>query len=118
MPLESVYAGVVSIWGLRICILIAELNDMNAYTTNIRNGYLTSKTKEKVCIKAGPEFRKLEGHLLIVHKALYGLRFSGKQFGDYLANCLKSLGFFQSLVEPQIFMRLNEQAQLWEYIAV
>jgi hypothetical protein len=52
-----------------------------------------------------------------VYKALYGLRSSGKQFGDYLANCLKSLGFFQSRAEPQIFRRLNEEAQLWEYVA-
>ena len=103
---------------LRISILIAELNDMTAYATNIGNVYLTSKTQEKVCIKAGPEFGKLEGHhLLVVYKALYGLRSSGKQFGDYLAKCLKSLGFFQSLAEPQVFMRLNEQAQLCEYVA-
>ena len=91
--------------------MIAELNDMNAFTTDIGNGYLTLKTQEKVCIKAGLEFGKLEGHLLIVYKALYGLRSSGKQFEDYLANCLKILRFFQSLAEPQIFMRLNEQAQ-------
>jgi hypothetical protein len=82
VPLESVYAEVVSIRGLRICILISELNDMTAYSTDIGNAYLTSKTQEKVCIKAGPEFGDLEGHLLVVYKALYGLRSSGKQFGD------------------------------------
>jgi hypothetical protein len=43
LPLESVYAGVVSIRGLRICILISELNDMTAYSTDIGNAYLTSK---------------------------------------------------------------------------
>ena len=117
VPLESVYAGVVSIRGLRICILISELNDMAAYSTDIGNAYLTSKTQEKVCIKAGPEFGDLEGQLLVVYKALYGLRSSGKQFGDYLADCLKSLGFFQSRAEPQIFMRLNEETRLWEYVA-
>ena len=102
IPLESVYAGVVSIRGLRMCILISELNDMEAYATDIGNAYLKTKTQEKVCIKARPEFGDLEGHLLIVHKALYGLRSSRKQFGDYLADCLRDLGFFQSLAEPQI----------------
>ena len=91
---------------------------MNAYATDIGNAYLTSKAQEKVCIEAGSEFGKLEGHPLIVYKALYRLRSSGKQFGDYLANRLKSLEYFQSLAEPQIFMRLNEQARLWEYVAV
>jgi hypothetical protein len=90
---------------------------MTAYSTDIGNAYLTSKTQEKVCIQAGPEFGELEEHLLVLYKALYGLRLSGKQFGDYLADCLKSLGFFQSRAEPQIFMRLNKQTQLWEYVA-
>ena len=48
-PLESIYADAgtadaVSIWGLKICILIAELNDMNAYPADIGNAYLTSQT--------------------------------------------------------------------------
>ena len=63
-----------------------------------------------------PELGVLEGHLLTVYKALYGLRSSGKQFGDYLADCLRDLGFSQSLAEPQIFMRLNKQFKLWEYV--
>jgi hypothetical protein len=115
VPLNSVYAGVVSIRGLRICIFLAELNGMEAYATDIGNAYLEAVTREKVCIRAGPEFGTLEGHLLIVYKALYGLRSSGKQFGDLLAACLKELGFFASRAEPQIFMRKNDG--IYEYIA-
>ena len=82
-PAESIYAVVVLlIRGLRICILISELSNMDAYATDIGNSYLETKTQEKVCIKAGPEFEELEGHLLIVNKTLYGLRSSGKHFGD------------------------------------
>ena len=51
-------------------------------------------------------------HLLIIYKALYGL---SKEFGDLLAACLKEQGFFQSLADPQIFMRDNNG--LYEYIA-
>ena len=115
MPLNSVYAGVVSIRGLRMCIFLAELNGMEAYATDVGNAYLEAITQEKVCIKAGPEFGDLEGHLLIVYKALYGLRSSGKQFGDLLATCLRELGFIPSRAEPQIFMRRN--GDLYEYIA-
>ena len=56
LPLNSVYAGVVSLRGLRLCILIAELNGLEAYATDIGNTYLEALTQEKVCIKAGPEF--------------------------------------------------------------
>ena len=74
VPLNSVYAGVVSLRGLRICILLAELNGMEAYATDIGNAYLEAVTQEKVCVKAGPEFGDRERHLLIIYKALYGLR--------------------------------------------
>ena len=115
IPINSVYAGVVSLRGLRMCIFLAELNGMEAYATDIGNAYLEAITQEKVCIKAGPEFAEQEGHLLIIHKALYGLRSSGKEFGDLLAACLKELGFFPSKAEPEIFMRENDG--LYEYVA-
>ena len=70
---------------------------MEAYATDIGSAYLEATTQEKVCIKAGPEFGEQAGHLLIIYKALYGLRSSGKEFGDLLASCLKDLGFKPSL---------------------
>ena len=115
VPLNSVYAGVVSIRGLRLCIFLAELNGLEAHATDIGNAYLEALTQEKVCIKAGPEFGELEGHMLVVYKALYGLRSSGKQFGDLLAACLRELGFKPSKAEPQIFLR--KTGNLYEYIA-
>ena len=115
IPLNSVYAGVVSIRGMQLCLFLGELNGMEAYATDIGNAYLEAKTREKVCIRAGPEFEELEGHLLIIYKALYGLRSSRREFGDLLVDCLRKEGFTPSLAEPQIFMRQRDG--LWEYIA-
>ena len=72
-----------------MCIFLAELNNMEAYATDMGNSYLEATTQEKVCIKAGTKFRELEGHLLIIYKVLYGLRSSRKEFGDLLALCSK-----------------------------
>ena len=88
---------------------------MEAYATDIGNAYLEAVTLEKVCIRAGPEFGELEGHLLVIYKALYGLRSLGKQFDDLLSDCLRKEGFIPSRAEPQIFMR--RQGNIWEYIA-
>lgn len=74
IPTDSVYARVVSLRGLRLCIFLGELNDMEAYATDIGSAYLEATTQEKVCIKAGPEFGEQARHLLIIYKALYGLR--------------------------------------------
>ena len=76
--MESVYSDVVSLRGLRIVLFLAKLNDLQVYSTDIGNAYLEAQTAEKVYIVAGPEFGDREGHTLVIYKALYGLRTSGK----------------------------------------
>ena len=61
---------------MKTVIFLAELNGHEIYNTDISSAYLESYTTEKVFIIGGPEFEELEGHILIIDKALYGLRFS------------------------------------------
>ena len=83
IPAKPVYSGVVSLRGLQTCLFIGELDGMEPWATDIGHAYLEALTSEKVCIRAGPEFGPdLEGRLLIIYKALYGLRLSGKAFGQ------------------------------------
>ena len=49
---------------------------------DVSSAYLEAVTTKKVAIVAGPKFGKRAGHILVVFKALYGLRFSGKLFGE------------------------------------
>ena len=81
-PAESFYSGVVSLRVLRTCLFIRKLDGIEPWATDIGNCYLEAVTSEKVYIRAGSEFGDLEGHLLIIYKALYGLRLSGKAFGQ------------------------------------
>ena len=76
VPAESVYSGVVSLRSLRIVIFLSELNKLSLWAADIGNAYLEALTKEKLYIVAGPEFGELEGQILVIHKALYGLRTS------------------------------------------
>jgi hypothetical protein len=66
-------------------------------------------------IVAGPEFGQLEGHYLIIVKALYGLCTSGLRWHECFANCLCNEGFSPCKAEPDIWMRLN--GDLYEYVA-
>ena len=122
IPLESVYSGVVSIRGVRIVAFLAELNDLELWQTDIGNAYLEAETSEKNCILAGPEFGEHRcNHFLIIRKALYGLRTSGKQWHIRFAACLKELGFKPSLAEPDIWMRKTKNKHgidVYEYVAV
>jgi len=77
IPLDSVYSGVVSLRSLRMVIFLAELNSLELYAADVGNAYLGAKTKEKVYFVAGDGFGDLQGHALVIFKALYGLRSSG-----------------------------------------
>ena len=114
-PAGSVYSSVVSLKGLRLVIFLAELNGLLVWGTDIGNAYLEAKTKEKVCIIAGPEFGPREGHLLLIHKALYGLRSSGLRWHERFADTLRDMGFVPSKAEDDIWMRENKG--IYEYIA-
>ena len=94
----------VSLRGLRACIFIGELNGTPAWGTDISSAYLCAKASKKVCIEAGPEFGSQAGRLLIVDKALYGLRLSGKAFNHLLTDVLCSLGFEPSSADPSIYI--------------
>ena len=86
IPIESVYSGVISLRGVRLLIFLAELNGQRLWATDIGNAYLEAYTQESVYIVAGPEFGDLEGHILIIVKALYGLRSSGLRWNERLAS--------------------------------
>ena len=88
-----------------MCLLLAELNGLETYTTDIGNAYLEVYTKEKIVIRAGKEFGDQAGHLLIVSKCLYGLFSSSLRFNELLAKCLSDLGFERSKCEADIWMR-------------
>ena len=115
-PIDSVYSSVVSLRGIRLLTFIAELNDMECWATDIGNAYLESVTKEKVYIIAGPEFGDREGHTLIIRKALYGLKSSGLRWHERFADVLRSMGFFPSKAENDIWMR--DKGDHYEYIGV
>jgi hypothetical protein len=114
-PVDSVYSGVVSLAGIRIVTFLAELNDMELWSTDIGNAYLESYTKEKVAFVAGPEFGELAGHTFIIRKALYGLRSSGARWHDRLFDTLMDMGFQPSRSDPDIWMR--SCGDHYEYIA-
>jgi hypothetical protein len=118
IPVDSVYSGVVSLKGLRLLLFLSELNNMKTWATDIGNAYLEAVTAEKVYILAGPEFGELEGHILIVFKALYGLRSSGLRWYERFSRVMKAEGFTSCKLEPEIWMRSSTDATKYEYVAV
>lgn len=117
VPLSSVYSSAAFLRGIRLVLFLAKLNGLESWDTDIGNAYLEERTKEKVFIKAGPEFGPLEGHNLIIIKALYGLRTSGLRWHERLADCLRGMGFEPHKMESDIWLRPHRE-DYYECIAI
>lgn len=88
---------------------------MQLWGTDVTSAYLQSVTKEKVYIVAGLEFKGREGHLLLIHKALYGLRSSGKRYSEFFTDIMRDMGFQKSKADNYIWMRRHDDKD--EYIS-
>ena len=116
VPLDSVYSGVVSLRSLRTVIFAGELNGLEIWGGDVGNAYLEAHTQEKVYIIAGKGFGDLEGHTLLISKALYGLRTSGLRWHERFSDTLRDMGYFPSKGDPDVWMKKVDN--VWEYIAV
>ena len=83
---------------------------------DIGNAYFEAETTEKVFAMAGPEFEELEGRILKITKALYGLKSSGPRRHGVLADALRDLGWKSSKMEPDFWCRENGDS--YEFICI
>ena len=97
-------------------MFLAELNGLGLWGADVGNAYLEAYTKEKVYIITGDSFGDRKGHVLVINKALYGLRSSGAKWHDRFADALREMGFMPSKADPEVWMRYNDS--MYEYIAV
>ena len=111
---DSVYSSVASLRSIRMIAFLAELNGLELMAADVGNAYLESFTKEKVAFIAGPEFGPLAGHVLLIRKALYGLRSSGARFHETFADTLRALNFMPSRSDPDVW--LPDAYDKYEYV--
>ena len=101
-PVESIYSGVVSLRSVRMVVFLSQLNDFEIWGADVGNAYLEAYTDEKLCINAGPEFKELQGHLLIMIKALYATRSGGARWHGRLFDILQELKFKHFKADPDV----------------
>ena len=115
-PKDSAYSGVVSLRSIRLIATVAELNGLDFWAADIGNAYLEAVTQEKVYVIAGPEFGALQGHTLVIFKALYGLRTSGARWHEHFSDTLRDMGFFPSWADSDVWMK--DCGTHYEYVCV
>ena len=66
-----------------MAFILAELKGLTIVAKDVGNAYFNARSKENCYIRAGPEFGPdLLGLLLLIIKALYGLKSSAARFHE------------------------------------
>ncbi len=114
-PAALTYSSVVSRDSVRIALTIAALNGLKILSCDIQNAYLTAKCREKIWTTAGPEFGSEAGQIMIIVRALYGLKSSGAAFRALLADTLHDLGYVPTKADPDVWIRPAVKPDGFEY---
>ena len=102
------YASVNGRETVRMVFLLADLDELNILAGDIYNAYLNSETKEKILFCAGDEWRSNRGRIIVIRRALHGLKYSALMWRNYIFDVIgNKLGFKSSLSDPDLWMKAS-----------
>ena len=87
-PSSLTFANIIYLKTKQVAFLIAALNDLRILTGDIQNAYLNAYTKEKIYFRAGNEWKHSKGRVIIISRALYGLKSSALMRRNHLADMI------------------------------
>ena len=80
--------GVVSRDIVSLAFLLADLNDLDILAGYTQNSYLNIPKKEKLFFYTGDEWNSDQGKVVVIVRALYGLKSSALEWRDNLYDIL------------------------------
>ena len=104
-PGSITYSSVVSRDSIRLAFLIAGLNDLDVLAGDVSNAYLNASCREKIWFEGQIETGIDHGKVLIITRALYGLKSSGAAWRSDLAATLCDLHFSSTQADPDVWIR-------------
>ena len=104
-PTSLTYSSVVSRDSIRLGFLIAALNGLDIMACDLENAYLNAPCKEKIWFEGGLECGEDQGKVLVVTRALYGLKGSGNSWRNALSEAIQNCGFKPTLADPDVYLR-------------
>ena len=119
---EVTYSSVVSRDSIRLAFLIAALNGLEIMACDVMNAYLNAPCREKVWFVGGKDTGEDEGKVLVVDRALYGLKSSGASWRNMLSKTIQeNFGFTPTRADNDVYRWPAVDAEgfkYYEYILV
>jgi len=115
-PETDYYSGVVELETVRVLFVVAALKKFKVIAADVASAYVQALTGELVYAIAGHEFGPLQGKILIIVKALYGLKSSGAMWRQKFSDNLRDMGFRPCHADFDLWMR--DRGVRYAYIAV
>ena len=112
----STRATVLKTVYVRLLDLIANTQDLEVLCGDIGNTFIQANTKEKIYTRVGTEFGNRAGCITLNIRALYGLTTSAKRFRTLFADFLRSLGFSPTRYDRDVWMRMRNSKDGFDYI--
>jgi hypothetical protein len=97
-PLSITYSSVVS----RDSVRVALLHGLDLMACDVGNAYLHAPCKERVWFLGGDKAGEDKGKVLVITRALYGLKSSGASWRSMLAQSLRDMGFDNTIADPDV----------------
>ena len=112
----STRATVVKTISVRLLDLIADAQGHEVLCGDIGNAFIQAHTKEKIYTRVGNEFGDRAGCIALITRALYGLTTSAERFRTLFADFLRTLGFHPTRYDRDVWMRLRDTKDAYDYI--
>jgi hypothetical protein len=112
----QIYSSQVKPISVKLLHVISHKMGLKQLCGDIGNAYVNAYTSEKVYAVAGNEFGEHEGAVLVIRKALYGLRSASSDWWKHFANSLRSYGFKPTRHDRDVWIRLSQDGSHYEYI--
>jgi hypothetical protein len=111
---DEVFAPVARLDSVRVLLAIATHHSWEVHHLDMKSANLNDDLTEEVYVSQPPGFviDGMEGKVLHLNKALYGLHQAPQAWNAKLHNTLRSLGFTQSPSEHAVYVRGEASSRL------
>ena len=104
---------------MKLLQVIVHKANLGILCGDIGNAYVNAYTNEKVYAIAGDEFGKsTKGSIVIIVRALYGLRTSSECWHAHLADTLRGFNFKPTRYNNNVWIRQYEDGDCYDYICI